>query len=91
MDKKRDPFAVAVIDALDGTTAVADLFGIEAPSVSNWKRKGIPPARLMYLELAKPEVLAAVRAKLQKEKPISPVAASDDTQPPVGSLDDSED
>lgn len=90
MDKKRDPFAKAVIAELGGTTATAELFGIEPPSVSNWKRKGIPPARLMYLEVAKPEVLARVRAKLKREKEISPVSASDDVQPPVGSLDDTE-
>jgi hypothetical protein len=44
----------------------------------------------MYLEVAKPEVLARVRAKLKREKEISPVAASDDVQPPVGSPPDDE-
>ncbi|MCX4154967.1 MULTISPECIES: hypothetical protein [Paraburkholderia] len=88
MDKNRDPFAIAVIKALDGTAATARLFGIEPPSVSNWKKTGIPPARLMYLEVARPEVLAQVRAELRKEKEIPAVAAADDVQPPVGSPED---
>lgn len=85
MDKKRDPFAVAVIAELGGPAKTARLFKISTPSVTNWKIKGIPPARLMYLDVAQPAVLAKVRARLKKEKDISPVAASDDVQPPVGS------
>lgn len=88
MDKKRDPFAIAVIAALHGPAAVARLFKIRTPSVSNWKKKGIPPARLMYLEVAFPAELAKVRARMKKEREIPPVAAEDDVQPPVGTPDD---
>ena len=45
-----------VIDALGGTNAVARLCEIAPASVSDWKKKGIPKARLMYLKLAMPKV-----------------------------------
>lgn len=46
-----------VIARLGGTTAVAEIFGIEPPSVSEWKQRNhIPRARLMYLQLAHPHV-----------------------------------
>lgn len=45
-----------VIDALGGTNAVARLCEIAPASVSDWKKKGIPKARLMYLKLAVPKV-----------------------------------
>lgn len=48
-----------VIKNLGGTLAVARLFGIKPPSVSEWKRKGIPSARLQYIALARPDALKA--------------------------------
>lgn len=45
-----------VIDRLGGTAAVARMFNIKQPSVSDWRKDGIPQARLMYLRLAHPEV-----------------------------------
>lgn len=45
-----------IIDLLGGTGAVADLCDVKPPSVSEWRQKGIPKARLMFLRLAKPEV-----------------------------------
>ena len=50
--KKLDPSrSCAVIDALGGTVRVAELFGIAHPSVSQWKVKGIPEARLQTIQL----------------------------------------
>jgi hypothetical protein len=46
-----------IIKRLGGTAEVARLFNIKAPSVSEWKRKGIPPARLQFIALARPDVL----------------------------------
>lgn len=46
-----------IIDSLGGTFAVASIFEIKPPSVSEWRKKGIPKARLMYLRLARPDVL----------------------------------
>ena len=31
------------IDALGGSTAVAELFGFDERVVSNWRRRGLPP------------------------------------------------
>lgn len=44
------------IDALGGTAAVARMFGIKQPSVTKWRYSGIPPARLMYLRVVRPDV-----------------------------------
>ena len=45
-----------IIQRLGGTLAVAKLFNIKSPSVSEWKRKGIPKARLQFIALARPDV-----------------------------------
>lgn len=45
-----------IIDALGGTFAVARLCNVRPPSVSEWRRTGIPDARLQFLRLARPEV-----------------------------------
>lgn len=45
-----------IIDRLGGTVAVAKLCEVEPPSVSEWRHRGIPRARLMYLKLARPDV-----------------------------------
>lgn len=47
-----------IIDRFGGTGEVARIFGIKAPSVSEWRTSGIPPARLMYLRLLRPDVFA---------------------------------
>ena len=55
--------AAQVIDALGGTAAVARLFDARMPSISNWKRDGIPPARMMFLQLAYKKALAGIDLK----------------------------
>lgn len=45
-----------IIDSLGGTKAVAALFRIKPPSVSGWRKKGIPSARMDYLRLAYPDL-----------------------------------
>lgn len=47
-----------LIDALGGTAAVARLFDIKPPSVSEWKQEGrsIPKARLQTLKLLRPDL-----------------------------------
>ena len=55
--------ATQVIDALGGTAAVARLFDARMPSISNWKRDGIPPARMMFLQLAHKKALAGIDLK----------------------------
>ena len=48
--------ASALIDELGGTQAVAELFQVRPPSVSGWKRHGIPHARMQTLRLLRPEL-----------------------------------
>ncbi len=51
------PNVPELIDRLGGTFAVAKLCEVAPPSVSEWKANNrIPPARLMFLRLARPEV-----------------------------------
>lgn len=47
-----------IIDALGGTVEVARLCRVKPPSVSDWRKHGIPEARLMFLHLARPDVFA---------------------------------
>ena len=45
-----------IIDSLGGTTSVARLFKIAPQAVSQWRISGIPDARLMYLQLLRPDL-----------------------------------
>jgi hypothetical protein len=45
-----------IIELLGGTAKVAQIFGIKMPSVSRWRKTGIPKARLMYLQVRYPKV-----------------------------------
>jgi DNA-binding transcriptional regulator YdaS (Cro superfamily) len=38
-----------IIELLGGTNAVADLVGVKPPSVSEWRKTGIPESRLIEL------------------------------------------
>lgn len=77
--KKRDPLASAVISELGGPAATARIFGIKPPSVMGWLEKGIPSARLMYLDLAYPKVMRKAR-KVKDNGEMERIAAIDDTQ-----------
>lgn len=48
-----------IIDALGGTSKVAALCKVSLAAVSQWREDGIPQARRMFLELARPEVFGA--------------------------------
>jgi hypothetical protein len=48
-----------------------------------WLEKGIPKARLMYLEVAKPREMRTAR-RIKDNGKIDEISASDDVQPPVG-------
>lgn len=52
--------ATKVIDALGGTAEVARLCDVRMPSVSDWKRDGIPHARMMFLREARKDELADI-------------------------------
>jgi hypothetical protein len=56
-----------IIDALGGTSETARLCEVEPPSVSEWRRTGIPKPRLMFLKLARPEVFVPKQPQVQSE------------------------
>jgi len=56
-----------IIDELGGTVAVARLCEVEPPSVSEWRRVGIPRARMMFLKLARPELLRKFPELIEKD------------------------
>lgn len=47
-----------LIDELGGTNGVAELCQVKPQAVSQWRKRGIPPARLMFLQLARPQVFS---------------------------------
>ena len=51
-----DKTASELIDALGGTAATAKLCRVKPPSVSQWRKQGIPGARRQFLELVRPDV-----------------------------------
>jgi DNA-binding transcriptional regulator YdaS (Cro superfamily) len=52
-----------LIDAAGGTKAVAALCAVSQSAVTQWRDKGIPPARRMYLALKVPKVFGKKRAE----------------------------
>ena len=56
-----------IINKLGGTNAVAKLCNVSAQAVSQWRTDGIPAARLMYLELARPDVFSKDRGRRAKD------------------------
>ena len=52
-----------IIDALGGTNAVAQLCRVTHQAVSQWRDDGIPPARLMYLEVVRPDLFVEPAAE----------------------------
>lgn len=46
-----------IIDDLGGTGEVARFFEIRPSSVSEWRRNGIPQARMMHLRSVRPDVV----------------------------------
>lgn len=45
-----------IIDAIGGTGKTAALCQVAPSAVSQWREKGIPEYRLMFLRLARPDV-----------------------------------
>lgn len=56
-----------IIDALGGTFRVAELCEVRPPSVSDWRKYGIPRARMMFLRIARPEVFEALEIQDTKK------------------------
>lgn len=60
--------ASKIIDLLGGTTAVAKLCQVKQPSVSEWRRNGIPRARRQFLEVVRPDVFDTSTAATSNRK-----------------------
>ena len=56
IENMNTPDPNTVIDRLGGTSETARLCEVKPPSVSEWRKTGIPKARLKFLKLARPEV-----------------------------------
>ena len=56
-----------IIDALGGTFRVAELCEVRPPSVSDWKKHGIPRARMMFLRVARPDVFKALEEEAKED------------------------
>ena len=67
-----------IIDALGGTSEVARLCEIQPPSVSGWRKLGIPKAQLNFLRLARP----AIFAQLGLAEPVPARRATDPAPEP---------
>lgn len=57
--KQLNEEACRIIEAMGGTNAVAEIFKIKPPSVSDWKYLGIPDARLFSIKLMRPDLFKA--------------------------------
>ena len=69
MDTKTTASAASeLIDKLGGTTEVARLCDIRPPSVSEWRRKGIPKPWMKFLELARPDAFPSVERRSDTDR-----------------------
>lgn len=67
--------ATEIIDRLGGTAKVSRIFGLSMPSVSDWKRDGIPHARVMFLRATHRKTLSGIDLEAAtSRKPKTPVA-----------------
>lgn len=73
--------AEKIIDRLGGTASVSRLFDVRMPSVSNWKKDGIPRARMMYLEAVLPEAVNGIDTRAATRKPCLIVPAHPHSTP----------
>jgi hypothetical protein len=55
-----------IIDALGGTSETARLCEVQPASVSEWRKTGIPKARLMFIRLARPELFTTPLPRRRK-------------------------
>jgi hypothetical protein len=56
-----------IIDSLGGTGEVARIFAVDPAAVSQWRRNGIPRARLHTLRLTRPEMFVDVAQRLPQD------------------------
>ncbi|HEU0198342.1 MAG TPA: hypothetical protein VFQ88_14170 [Nevskiaceae bacterium] len=61
-----------VIDALGGTHVVAVLCRVRDPSISGWRKRGIPRGWRRFLQLLRPDVFAAASIATESVSRIDP-------------------
>lgn len=59
----------ALIDKLGGTNKAAELFDVKPPSVSAWRKTGLPKPRLMYLKVVRPDLFPSAGKPRKKAEP----------------------
>lgn len=52
--------ATTIVERLGDTAEVARMFEVRMPSVSDWKKSGIPKARMMFIKAVRPDVLEGI-------------------------------
>ncbi|MFH2134461.1 MAG: hypothetical protein ABII81_04685 [Pseudomonadota bacterium] len=52
-----------------GTPVLTTMFGISKGAISQWRHNGIPKARLMYLELVRPELFVEATESTSSKQP----------------------
>jgi len=61
--------ANTIIDRLGGTSETARLCEVKPPSVSEWRKSGIPKAQMKFLRLARPDVFKELEPLVNTESP----------------------
>ncbi|AVL70644.1 hypothetical protein CEQ07_03885 [Oligella urethralis] len=57
-----------LIDMLGGTAVVSRIFNVKMPTVSYWRKNGIPEARMMYLEVQYKSIVKKYLEELSDDK-----------------------
>lgn len=60
--------AQTIINRLGGTKKTAELCQVSPGAVSQWIRNGIPSARLMFLQLARPDVFRRQSKRVTRDR-----------------------
>lgn len=58
-----------IIDALGGTSKVAELSDVTDSAVSQWRVNGIPKHQMKFLRLARAAVFASLEAQVDSDDP----------------------
>ena len=57
-----------VIDQIGGTSEVARICDVTVGAVSQWRTNGIPRARMMYLQVIRPDLFRNKQEQREKEQ-----------------------
>lgn len=61
--------ANTIIDKLGGTNAAAKFCEVGAAAVSLWRKRGfIPPARLLFLKVARPDLFVTPKKRRRRDQ-----------------------